>query len=105
MGCNCKGTKKEEPKPAVIKKADNTLTFVMEAPPYTREEVIRVKDYMLATNKTEAERLNMAAFNEKYFGEVIMGYCDHACMDRVNRRIDRAMELLNDYDLIKTQNI
>ena len=44
-------------------------------------------------------------FNEKYFGEVITGYCDAACMDRVRRRLERATELLNDYDLIKTQNI
>ena len=105
MGCNCKNQVKQEPKPAVIKKADDTLTFVMEAPPYTREEVIRVKDYMLATNKTEQERLNMADFNEKYFGEIIVGYCDQVCMERVKRRLNRAIELLNDYDLIKTQNI
>ena len=105
MGCNCKNKVKEEPKPSVIKKADDTITFVMDAPPYTREEVIRVKDYVIATNKTEQERLNMAAFNEKYFGEVITGYCDAACMDRVRRRLERATELLNDYDLIKTQNI
>jgi len=105
MGCNCKGKSKEEPKPSIIKKANNVIQFVMEPPPYTREEVIRVKDYMVATNKTEQERLNMADFNEKYFGEIIVGYCDQVCMDRVKRRLDRATELLNDYDLIKTQNI
>lgn len=101
--CNCKNAVKQEPKPSVIKKADDTITFVMEAPPYTREEVIRVKDYLTSFNKTEEERLNMIDFNAKYFGEIIVGYCDQNCLERVRKRVDRAMELLNDYDLIKTK--
>lgn len=105
MGCGCKNKAKEEPKPAVIKRDDDTITFVVEPPPYTREEVIRIKDYILAQNKTEIERQNMVEFNEKYFGEVMVGYCDPVCMDRVRSRVDRAIELLNDYDLIKKQNI
>jgi hypothetical protein len=100
MGCNCKNKVKEEPKPAIVVKADDSITFIVEPPPYTREEVIRVKDYLLSFNKTETERLNMIDFNYKYFGEIIEGYCDQVCMDRVRRRVDRAMELLNDYDSI-----
>jgi hypothetical protein len=102
MGCGCKN-KKEEPKPAIVVKADNTMEFIVEPPPYTREEVIRVKDYMNAFNKTEEERLNMIDFNRKYFGEEMMGYCDAACQDRVRRRLERATELLNDYESIKTK--
>jgi hypothetical protein len=105
LGCNCKNKVKEEPKPAVIKKADDTIEFIMEAPPYSREEVIRVKDYLLSFNKTETERLNMIEFNYKYFGEIMEGYCDQVCLDRVKRRTDRAIELLNDYEQIKIQNI
>ena len=101
MGCNCKNQVKQEPKPAIIKKADNTLTFIMEPPPYTREEVIRVKDYLNTMNKTETERQFVFDFNEKYFGEIMVGYCDQVCMARVKARVDRATELLNDYDKIK----
>jgi len=105
VGCNCKNKVKEEPKPAVIEKTDGTITFVVEAPPYTREEVVRVKDYLGSFNKTEEERLNMIEFNYKYFGEILEGYCDQVCISRVQRRVERAMELLNEYDSIKKGNI
>jgi len=98
MGCNCKnkGEVKEAPKQVVVGKE---IIYVNPTPPpYTREEVTAVKDYLNAFNKTEEGRLNMIDFNRKYFGEEMEGYCDPVCQDRVRRRLERATELLNEWD-------
>ena len=58
---------------------------------------------MVAYNKTETEKQFMVEFNEKYFGEVIVGYCDQTCIKTVNKRLDRATELLNQWDEIQNK--
>lgn len=101
MGCNCKNKAevREAPKQVVVGKE---IIYVNPSPPpYTWEEVIAVKDYLNAFNKTEEGRLNMIEFNKKYFGENIEGYCDPVCQDRVKRRLDRATELLNEWERTK----
>ena len=100
MGCNCKNKSNAMAKPTpVVKQADGSITIVNEvAPPYTWEEVITVKDYLSSRNKTEEGRIKVAEFNLKYFGEVIPGYIDQACAERISKRIDRATELLNQWD-------
>lgn len=97
MGCNCKN--KIDTRPKVIeKKIDQQVIEVAIAPPYTWEEVIRVKDYLSSNQKTEEGRLNMIEFNEKYFGEKIVGYCDQPCLQRVRMRLDLATTLLNEWE-------
>ena len=101
MGCNCKNNTYVESKPKVIKTDTGELTFILSPPPYTREEVQRVKNYMVSYNKTETEKQFMIEFNEKYFGELIVGYCDQTCIKTVNKRLERATELLNNYEKLK----
>jgi hypothetical protein len=105
MGCNCKNQTNVESKPKVLQKENGELTFMMQPPPYTREEVQRVKNYMAAYNKTETEKEFMVEFNEKYFGELIVGYCDQTCIKTVNKRLDRATELLNQWEEIKQKEL
>ena len=105
MGCNCKNQTYLDAKPKVIKTEKGELTFMMEPPPYTREEVQRVKNYMIAYNKTETEKQFMIEFNEKYFGELIVGYCDQTCIKTVNKRLNRATELLNQWEEIKQKEL
>ena len=99
MGCNCKN-KDVMARPKVKETlVENNVIEVSIAPPYTREEVIKVKDYISSTTKTEEGRLNLIDFNEKYFGEKIVGYCDQPCMTRVRQRLETATKLLNEWDI------
>jgi len=98
MGCNCKN-KSKEPTPSPVIGVNSEQVFpTQEQPPYTRQEVIKIKDYLSSRNKTEEGRIAISEFSEKHFGENISGYCDQVCMKRINARLDRAIELLNYWD-------
>jgi hypothetical protein len=101
MGCNCKGNKAPTPPPPQVV-VNKEIVFVNpEPPPYSWEEVIAVKDYLNSFNKTEEGRLNMYNFNKKYFGEEMEGYCNPVCQERVKRRLERATELLQEWENTK----
>ena len=93
--CNCKNKKNEPTPPPVIGVNTQQVFPTQEEPPYTIQEVIKIKDYLSSTNKTEEGRVAISQFSEKYFGEKISGYCDQVCIKRIKARLDRATELLN----------
>lgn len=85
MGCNCKGTNKEQitvSKTGVIQdKKFNPIN------PPTIEEVTRAKDYLKARVKTEQERQFFYDFIYNNFGEKLGPYCDHICYERQTKRL------------------
>ena len=96
MGCNCKNkAPKQEIKTQII---DNVMVIPNQtAPPYTMEEVLAVKNYI--DNKEDPNGLQtLVQFNEKYFGEIIVGYCNITCMQRTRSRIELALQRLNEWE-------
>ena len=106
MGCSCKNKTQnmaKSKKTAIQPQSDGSLQIQeIKEPPYTWEEVIAVKDYLNSRNKTEEGRLKLVEFNKKHYGEEI-GYCDQPCMERTRKRLDRATELLQQYESLKKQ--
>lgn len=100
MGCNCKN---KQPQKKGIQEYQKEAIKEIEStpPPFTWEEVIRVKDYINSRNKTETERQYVLSFNEKYFGEPNTGYCDQICMERLSKRLEIATALLQQFDAKK----
>lgn len=67
MGCGCKqNTITNKP---VIKKENNINVVAAFAPNYTREEITRVKDFLIARNKTNEEENWVIDFHNKHFQE------------------------------------
>lgn len=100
MSCGCKNKKQNEKRIVSQKQSDGSIEIISE-PPYTMEEVIEVKDYINSRTKTEEGRQKLISFNEKYFGELLSGYCDQACIERTRRRLDKATEHINKYNASK----
>lgn len=87
MGCGCK----QQPQQPVVPKGITPIQVqaVQHQPTgYTIEELIRIKDYISSTNKTETERQFMADFMFKHYGDVIPSYCDHICLNRARRQVE-----------------
>ena len=101
MSCNCKN-KNNPPSKIKTQMVDGVLEIPnQQAPPYTWEEVIKVKDYLNSKIKTDEGRKYMYDFNQKYFGEVMMGYCDQPCLERIRKRVEHATQKLTEYDNLK----
>lgn len=100
--CGCKNKTSSMGAKVQTLKTPEAITLVNnEKPAYSREEVIAVKDYVNSRNKTEEGRKLLVEFNKKYFGEIIPGYCDQSCLERTRKRLDRATELLNEWDALQ----
>ena len=87
MGCGCK----QQPQQPVVPKGITPIQVqaVQHQPTgYTIEELIRIKDYINSTNKTETERQFMADFMLKHYGDIIPSYCDHICLNRARRQVE-----------------
>jgi hypothetical protein len=86
MGCGCKQQKQE---PIVPKGIEPIKVEIVQpvAINYTIEEVIRIKDYIISTNKTEPERQFVQDFMMKEFGEIVPNYCDQNCLSRLRNRV------------------
>lgn len=101
--CNCKQKVKEEtPKPNTI--VVNSVVEIIEKPPYTTKEVLRVKDFFNTRFKTEEERNFVIEWNKKYFEPQQMGYCDAPCIQRIQKRAEHAYEKLMLYEQSKKSN-
>ena len=59
------------------------------------EELIRIKDYISSTNKTETERQFMSDFMFKHYGDLIPNYCDQNCLNRARRQVEELGLRLN----------
>ena len=86
MGCGCK----QQPQQPVVPKGITPIIVqqVHEPTGYTIEELIRIKDYISSTNKTETERQFMADFMLKHYGDVIPSYCDQICLSRAKKQVE-----------------
>lgn len=91
--CNCKN-KSEKPTPNPIVVQSNNVTEIIDIPNpgYTIEDIIRIKDYITSTNKTETERKFAADTLLNAFGDLIPDYCDNACLNHLSSRA-KYMEL------------
>jgi hypothetical protein len=88
--CNCKGQAQEQ----IVPKGITPIQVVAVQPKeidYTIEELIRIKDYISSTNKTETERQFMADFMFKQYGDIIPSYCDQNCLNRAKRQVEEMM--------------
>ena len=95
MGCNCKQQVKQE---KIVPKGITPIQVVAVQPEevtYTIEEIIRIKDYMSSTNKTEIEKQFVSDFMLINFGDIIPSYCDQICLSRINKRVEQALLRLN----------
>lgn len=101
MGCGCKGenTTSNEKKPIVIKTDGIVEIMDVTNPNYTIEELIRMKDYVSSTNKTELERKFVADMLLTHFGDLIPDYCDNACLNHISNRVKYMEGKLNDYKI------
>lgn len=102
MGCNCKNKNTEMAKKVKTQVVNNEVVITnQEAPPYTMEEIIQVKDFLNSKTKT-ADGMRIALeFNQKYFGETPVGYCDQPCMERIRKRIELASQRIIEYNNLK----
>jgi len=94
MGCGCKG---EVPQQKIVPQGIKPIVVqqVHEPVGYTIEELIRIKDYINSTNKTESERQFMSDFMFKHYGDIIPSYCDQICLSRAKKKVEELMVRLN----------
>lgn len=95
--CNCKNKSPQPQKIQMVKQDDAIQIVELEEPPYTLEEVQRVREYFFAKIKTESERNYIIEWNRKYFEPQQQGYCDPVCIDRINTRAQHAYQKLQEY--------
>ena len=87
MGCGCKGSQPQQP---VVPKGITPIQIQSVQPVeinYTIEELIRVKDYISSTNKTETERQFVETFMINKVGLVIPQYCDQICLSNLRDKV------------------
>ena len=90
MGCNCKNKTNTEEK--IVPKGVRPLQVIQvnsEDINYTREEIIRAKDYINARDKKEQERMFVYSLLLRTGGPNIQGYCDIICMKYVVNHLDK----------------
>jgi len=88
MGCGCK----QQPQQPVIPKGITPIQIQSVQPVeinYTIEELIRVKDYISSTNKTETERQFVETFMINKVGLVIPPYCDQICLNNLRVSVNK----------------
>lgn len=96
MGCNCKNQTNTQEK--IVPKGVRPLQVIQvnsEEINYTREEIIRVRDYINARDKKEQERIFFYTFLLRTGGPNVPGYCDIVCMkDAVNHldKLDKRLQ-------------
>ena len=89
MGCGCKGSQPQQP---VVPKGITPIQIQSVQPVeinYTIEELIRVKDYISSTNKTETERQFVETFMINKVGLVIPSYCDQICLNNIRVSVEK----------------
>jgi hypothetical protein len=99
MACGCKGNtpQTKQTTPTVIRTDGAVEIMDVTNPNYTIEEIIRMKDYINSTNKTELERKFIADMLLTHFGDLIPDYCDNSCIKHISNRIKYMEDKLNQY--------
>jgi len=100
MSCGCKNnTPQPQKQPQVIKVEGGVEIRDVSNPNYTREDVIRIKDYVSSINKTETERRFVYETLLNAFGDLIPDYCDQACLNHVSNRVTYMEGKLTEYEI------
>lgn len=89
--CNCKN-KQPQQKQIMVQSQDAIEIVELEQPPYSIEEVIRVKEYFNTRIKTDEQKQFVIDWNQKYFEPQFQGYCDAPCFNRIQSRAEYAFE-------------
>ena len=87
MGCGCK----QQPQQPVVPKGITPIQVQSVQPEhisYTIEELIRVKDYISSTNKSETERQWVETFMSNNIGLVVPSYCDQSCLSNLRSSVE-----------------
>jgi hypothetical protein len=88
MGCGCK----QQPQEPIVPKGITPIQVQAVQPEpvtYTIEELIRIKDYISSTNKSETERQFVETFMINKAGLVIPSYCDQICLSNLRDKVQQ----------------
>lgn len=101
MGCGCKQQVPQN-KPTLVQQNNVVELVEIEEPPYTLEEVQRVRDYFFSKIKQETERNYVIEWNRKYYEPQQQGYCDSVCLERIKQRGEHSYQKIQEYVNWKT---
>ena len=102
FSCGCKQPVKQEKivpngiRPITVMAVSNEI----QAPLYTIEDIIRIKDYLSSTNKHDSEKQFIAYILGENFGDVIPDYCDQICLRHIKTRVDQMSNSISEYEKI-----
>lgn len=99
MGCGCKGNAPQQKVVPTVIKTDGAIEIMdVTNPNYTREDMIRIKDYVSSINKTETERKFVYDTLLTHFGDLIPDYCDQPCLNHISNRLVYMDSKLTEYE-------
>jgi len=102
MGCSCKQNNQTQQKQPIMVKTNNVVEIIdLPEPPYTIEEVIRIKDYLTAMNKTDNEKEFISNILLQSFGDIIPDYCDQTCLNHIRSRAEYMQTKITEYNNTK----
>jgi len=98
--CNCKKNKQTQEKiqPKLVQE-DNVINIIdIPQPTYSRENIIRIKDYLSSVNKTHSEKQFVSDLLLNIFGDIIPDYCDQNCFNHIRTRVSYMESKLLEYE-------
>jgi hypothetical protein len=99
MSCGCKQPiKQQKIVPEGIRPIQVQSASEIDAPTYTIEDVIRIKDYLNSTNKHDSEKQFIAYILSENFGDLIPDYCDQNCLRHIKNRTIQMEESIREYE-------
>jgi hypothetical protein len=101
-GCGCKKKDNIQGKTPIMVQAHNEVEIIeLEEPPYSIEEVIRVREYFNTRIKNDDQREFVIEWNRKFFEPQQQGYCDQVCFERIRIRAEHAFNKCIEYEKYK----
>ena len=100
MSCGCKNNNQVQQKvQPVLVQQDNVINIVeLTQPPYTIEDVIRMKDYLSATSKNFTDKEFISKLLLENFGDIIQDYCDQVCLNQIKTRAEYMQTKITEYN-------
>ena len=105
MGCNCgksdRGQDTSKSRPQIIQVKSTPVevkTEILTQPNYSQEDLDKVNEYLISSNKTNEQRIFAMELMRQEFGDVLTGYCDQSCLRHLKSRLDNLQKRLNQYE-------
>lgn len=100
MGCSCKQNNQTQQKQQpVLVQEDNVINIVdVPEPSYTRQNIIRIKDFLSAMNKTHEEKQFVSDLLLNTFGDILPDYCDQPCFSHIRARLNYMESKVSEYE-------